>query len=312
MTDAPTTDELLDEQTIQGYPVYPELPWDVEQFEDKFVKVGDLTVRYWTMGESGPPVILVHGLGASVEFWVRNIPILARHYRVFAVDIVGFGRSDKPLQYDWGVERVADFMDDFLIAIGLDKVHWVANSMGGLIALVTAARHPGHTLSLTLVDSAGFSRRVTWLFRLMAIPLIGELLMMLGTWALRFTLRRLFADPKQVPEHWVQAWARILQQPGARRSFLRVLRSGIGPFGVKRRILQIAESVVGQIACPTLILWGLQDRILPFDGSLRALSQIPGAQLHVWDGAGHLPMLEKAASFNGVILNWLAETSRPH
>ena len=262
------------------------------------------------MGESGPPVILVHGLGASVEFWVRNIPILARHYRVFAVDIVGFGRSDKPMQYEWDVERVADFMDDFLIAVGLDKVHWVANSMGGLIALVTAARHPGHTLSLTLVDSAGFSRRVTWLFRLMAIPLVGELMTMLGTWALRFILRRLFADPKQVPEQWVQVWARILQQPDARRSFLRVLRSGIGPFGVKRRILEIAEKVVGEICCPTLILWGLQDRILPFDGGLHALSKIPGAQLHVWDGAGHLPMLEKAASFNGVILNWLAETSR--
>ena len=142
MTYPPATEELLEEQTVQGYPVYPELPWDVEQFEDKFVKVGDLNVRYWTMGESGPPVILVHGLGASVEFWVRNIPILARHYRVYAVDIVGFGRSDKPMQYDWAVERVADFMDDFLNAVGLDKVHWVANSMGGLITLITAARHP--------------------------------------------------------------------------------------------------------------------------------------------------------------------------
>lgn len=310
MTYPPATEELLEEQTVQGYPVYPELPWDVEQFEDKFVKVGDLNVRYWTMGESGPPVILVHGLGASVEFWVRNIPILARHYRVYAVDIVGFGRSDKPMQYDWAVERVADFMDDFLNAVGLDKVHWVANSMGGLITLITAARHPTRTLSLTLVDSAGFSRKVTWLFRLMSVPLLGELMMMLGKGSLRFILRRLFADPKQVPENWVQVWAKILQQPGARQSFLRVLRSGIGLFGVKRSILKAAQAVVGQIGCPTLIIWGRQDRILPFDGGLRALSQIPGAQLHVWDGAGHLPMLEKAASFNGVILNWLAETSR--
>lgn len=289
------------------------LPWSARAFEDQFVTVNGLRVRYWQMGESGPPVVLVHGIGASVEYWVRNIPVLAQRYRVYAVDIVGFGRSDKPQGFDYHLENVGDFMAGFLDAVGLDSVHWVANSMGGLVTLVTTMRHPHRTRSLALVDSAGFGSQVTWVFRLMSLPGVGEFMNRLDRRGFAFMMRHLFADPDCVPDEWIDELVDIARQPGTAKAFLEVLRSGITLFGVKKSILAAVPPILDALDHPVLVIWGRQDRILPFEQGLNALARVPGAQLHVWDGAGHLPMLEKAASFNRVVLAWLDEvtTDRP-
>lgn len=285
------------------------IPWDISPFEDHFVQVDGFRVRYWRMGESGPPVVLVHGIGASVEYWVRNIAALAERYQVYALDILGFGRSDKPQRFDYRLENVADFMAGYLDAVGLDSVHWVANSMGGLVTLITTARHPQRTRSLALVDSAGFGRRVTWVFRLMSIPGIGELMGRLDRRGFAFMMRYLFADPQCVAESWINVLVDIARLPDTQKAFLTILRSGITPLGVKPSILASVPPVIDALDCPVFVLWGRQDRILPFEQGLLALDRVPGAQLHVWDGAGHLPMLEKAPSFNRVILNWLDEVS---
>lgn len=285
------------------------VPWETGSFQDRYVDVKGIRTRYWQMGESGPPVILVHGLGASVEYWVRNVAAFAGHFRVYAVDIVGFGRTDKPPGFDYSFDNVADFMAAFLDAVGLDSVHWVGNSMGGLVVMVTATRHPERTRSVALVDAAGFGRQVTWLFRVMSIPMMGEVMLNLGTHGMRYLMRHLFANPAEVPSSWVSALVDIMRPPDTRRAFLKVLRSGVDLWGVKRHVVEIVPRLMDLYDFPTLVLWGRQDRILPFKQGLNALAKIPGAQLHVWDGAGHLPMLEKAASFNGVVLNWLDEAS---
>jgi pimeloyl-ACP methyl ester carboxylesterase len=285
------------------------VPWELEFFEDRFVDVKGIKVRYWQLGQSGPPVVLVHGIGASVEYWVRNITALAAHYRVYALDIVGFGRSDKPKGYNYEVTNVARFMADFLDAMGLDSVHWVANSMGGLVVLVTTAQYPERTRSLTLVDAAGFGGRVTWVFRLMSLPIVGEIMSRLGRRGFEYVIRHLFTDPEAVPAVWVDALVDIAKQPGQQTAFLAILRSGITVFGVKRSILAAVPPILTSIRCPVLVVWGRLDRILPFEHGLNAIERVPGAQLHVWNDAGHLPMLEKAPSFNRVVLNFLDEVS---
>lgn len=284
-------------------------PWETSHFEDRYIDVGGIRTRYWQLGDSGPPVVFVHGIGASVEYWVRNLASVSTGFRAYAVDMVGFGRTDKPRGFDYSIARVADFMAAFLDAVGLDSVHWVGNSMGGLVVMATAVRHPTRARSVALVDSAGFGRDVTWLFRLMSIPVVGEIMVNLGRGGMSYLMRHLFADPTQIPQSWIEALIDIFQQPDSRRAFLEVLRSGIDIFGVKKHILKAVPTLIDAFDFPTLVMWGRQDRILPFEQGLNALARIPGAQLHVWDGAGHLPMLEKAASFNGVILNWLDEVS---
>lgn len=285
------------------------VPWELTRFHDRYVNVNGVRTRYWQVGDSGPAVVFVHGIGASVEYWVRNLAAVAGHFRVYAVDIVGFGRTDKPHGFDYNLNNVADFMAGFLDAVGLDSVHWVGNSMGGLVVMVTAVRHPRRAQSVALVDSAGFGKQVTWLFRLMSIPLVGELMVNLGDKGMRYLMRHLFAAPHDVPSSWISALVDIMRQPDSRRAFLEVLRAGIDVWGVKRHIVDIVPHLMDLYDFPTLVVWGRQDRILPFEQGLDALARIPGAQLHVWDGAGHLPMLEKAASFNRVLLTWLDEAS---
>lgn len=285
------------------------VPWELTHFSDRYVDVNGIRTRYWQAGDSGPAVVFVHGIGASVEYWVRNLAAVAGRFRVYAVDIVGFGRTDKPPGFDYSLNNVADFMAGFLDAVGLDHVHWVGNSMGGLVVMVTAVRYPRRAQSVALVDSAGFGKQVTWLFRLMSIPLVGELMVNLGDRGMRYLIRYLFSAPHEVPASWVNALVDIMRQPDSRRAFLEVLRAGVDIWGVKRQIVEVVPHLMDIYDFPTLVVWGRQDRILPFEQGLNALARIPGAQLHVWDGAGHLPMLEKAASFNRVLLAWLDEAT---
>src|SRR5438128_661518 len=102
--------------------------------DDRFLDVGGVRARYRTAGEAGAPVVLVHGLGGSVEIWERTMPALARDHRVYAVDLVGFGRSDKP-DAAYTIADLARFVRDFLDAAGLLRATLVGHSLGGATVL---------------------------------------------------------------------------------------------------------------------------------------------------------------------------------
>ena len=102
-----------------------------EVFEDRYIKVGDVNSRYWSAGERGSTVILLHGVGCSVEFWEKNITALSQEHRVFAVDVVGFGRTDKP-EVDYTFQFMADFILDFMKTMGIEKASLVGNSMAAV------------------------------------------------------------------------------------------------------------------------------------------------------------------------------------
>lgn len=97
--------------------------------EDRYIKVGDANIRYWAMG-SGPLLLPIHGLGASVEYWQQNIEPLSQHCRVYAMDLLGFGRSDKP-RIEYSLHYAAQFIADFMDAQGIERASLAGNSMGG-------------------------------------------------------------------------------------------------------------------------------------------------------------------------------------
>jgi pimeloyl-ACP methyl ester carboxylesterase len=108
--------------------------------QDQYTQVQGHAVRYWTQGDTGPTVLLLHGISCSVLEWEHTIAALATQHRVIALDLLGCGLSDKPLDAGYDMLSQAKFVFAFMDAMGLNAVSMVGNSMGGCIALVRYVR----------------------------------------------------------------------------------------------------------------------------------------------------------------------------
>ena len=134
---------------------------------EKFLTLSNGAVRYIDQG-MGPPLVLVHGILACLEFWVYLLPELSKYFRVIAVDLPGFGKTDDQTQ-EYTLEYYAQFLENFLAALHIERSYLAAHSLGGALALSFALDYPHRIQKLMLINSTGFHRQVSWLFRLLKI-----------------------------------------------------------------------------------------------------------------------------------------------
>src|SRR4030042_1874487 len=143
--------------------------------QDRYVKVGNINTRYWQAGDKGSVVVLVHGLGGFIENWIYNIGPLAESHLVYALDLLGFGRTDRlPVVNDLFI--LEKFISDFMDIQNISKATLVGNSLGGGLALAFALEYPDKVDKLVLVDNAGMGKDVISDFRLCSLPVLGEIL----------------------------------------------------------------------------------------------------------------------------------------
>src|SRR5437870_6118061 len=150
---------------------------------ERMIGVEGLRLRCWDEG-AGPAVILVHGIAASLEFWRFTVGGLAERHRVVAVDLPGFGFSERGPVIPT-LEETADLLIAMLDELGIVSASFVGNSMGGLMALEVALRHPGRVDRLILSDSVGLGREVSFFWRLAALRPVGSLLLRINQLAAR-------------------------------------------------------------------------------------------------------------------------------
>jgi len=136
--------------------------------EVKFIRVNGNRIRYAEEGK-GPPVLLLHGFGASLEWWKLNLKSISQNHRAIAIDFLGFGFSSKPKE-EFNTSLATRFMHSLLNAFNLDKVTLVGNSFGGYIALITALCLPEKVNRIVLVDNVGFGTEISLLLRLECAP----------------------------------------------------------------------------------------------------------------------------------------------
>src|SRR5690349_17496526 len=183
-----------------------------------------IRTRYWQAGNNGPHVVLIHGLGSSVEDWEGNIEALARHHRVVAIDLVGCGLSAKPLPYDYSLPSLARFILAFMSAQRVASADLIGFSMGARLALQCAHQAPERVRSLIVAAAAAVGRETLFEFRLISIKGVGELLTIPSTFGVRMLLRSAFADPSKVSRGMVAERLQLARAPGAQRAFLTILR----------------------------------------------------------------------------------------
>ena len=270
--------------------------------EERYVDVNGNRIRYLHAG-LGDPVVLLHGLGVFAESWLYNIPALAGRFSVYAPDLIGFGRSDKPkISYD--MEVFDAFLLGFLNSLGINRTVLIGNSLGGGIALYFALSHPDKVEKLVLLDSALIGREVSWGLRVLSIPLLGRMLICKGSKEdLQRALRGAFYDPKFLTEDWIEEMYRISKLPGIKHPFLSVIRNGVNLWGIKRRY--VLTDRLHELKMPVLIVWGRQDRIIPVRYAYTAYHRIRGAKLIIFDRCGHAPQIERYTQFNRALLEFL-------
>jgi len=261
-------------------------------------------MHYLDIGE-GPAVVLVHGLASAWAAWFSNISELATSYRVIAVDLPGFGRSDGfagPVELHDYVDALVELIDH--LAVG--DVRIVGHSLGGVVAQGFAAQNPERTVALVVVASGGRPNGIQEaMFRGLAVgsallnpmprPLIHRAVLgaMAVTPVRKLIIGRVVDDPANVPSdlatHMISAACYARGTAPAIHATLRALRRNHGR----------------QITCPTLIVSGARDRLVSETSLKYCAAATPGARHEVLEAVGHIPMFECPAAFNALLRSFL-------
>jgi pimeloyl-ACP methyl ester carboxylesterase len=257
-----------------------------------FVNVGGTRLRVMSGGR-GPAVVLLHGLGASLEWWEEVARLLAGDYSVLVPDLPGHGLSDEPdggYALEIGRGAVAGLLD----ARDLPVAAIVGNSMGGLVALDFAFHRPERVSALVLAASAGFSRSLGWGLRLAILDGVGSVALRLvrHEWSARVAFGQLFFDPRRIPASWLARVVRLARRHSYRRSFLGCLRYGVDTGGLRREIVARVRARSAALGAPALLLWGDHDKVIPPIQARIALRIMPNARLEILARCGHVPQLE--------------------
>ena len=265
----------------------------------KDVTVLGFKLHYLEAGK-GAPVVLLHGLGGDASRWQPNIAPLAQDFHVFALDQIGFGQSDKPLaNYHTGM--LAEFLVDFLKAVGVPRASLVGNSMGAGVALYTAVTYPDKVDRIVLADGGGFRDP-----NAQPAPPTAEALRrrQLQNSVTRQETRDffniLFHDKSLVTDKMVDE--QLAMRLRSAFTITRIQESG------EKGIASLTEAQVRAVRTPTLIVWGKYDELANPAGADRLEKTIPGAKKVIIDNCGHLPQLEKAAEFNQLVRQFLQAT----
>jgi pimeloyl-ACP methyl ester carboxylesterase len=260
---------------------------------------------------SGPPLLFFHGLAGSWQNWLENIPALAREYRVVAIDLPGFGESEMPAR-PISISGYARTLQAVCDALDLDTVRVVGNSMGGFVAAELAIRSPARVQALCLVAAAGLSVEGARADRTKGVrERVENLLFFYVAWlatkfpslALRPRVRRwmlglVVAHPEELPGPLIAEQVRGIGKPAFDTALEALAR-----YPIRDRL--------GEIACPTLIVWGDADRLVPVSDAAEFEWLISGARKLTYEDTGHAPMIERPERFNADLQTFLEQARRP-
>ncbi|KUG51282.1 hypothetical protein AVL61_10815 [Kocuria rosea subsp. polaris] len=282
------------------------------------VQVAGRPVRIRRSGAAeAPPVVLLHGIGRSLEDWAAAHELLARDHRVLSMDLPGFGLTpagpEKP-----GLGTFARAVVGVLDALGEDRpVHLMGNSLGGAVAMTVAAEHPERVAGLLLANSAGFGREanvsalpMVWA-ALSRLPVVGRRFRPLARAAAVRSNQSCFFDPALATPELLRHAALVGSQPDFRATFLGTYRSiGLPVVGVLPGWRRALLERVRASGLPVLVVWGDSDAVLPAHHAEAAAAALPEARLHVFPETGHMPQIERTEELVALAREFVASVEQ--
>jgi pimeloyl-ACP methyl ester carboxylesterase len=271
--------------------------------------------RYVVAGEARTksPIVLMHGIGRTLEDWSANLQALSRERQVYALDLVGFGRTEKP-DIAYTLDDLRDFCLGFMDTLGIKQAILGGNSLGGATALHVALSKPERVTGLILTAPAGCGQRINTTLQLSSLPLVGEFMERPRAAMnderrlaiVRLILETCFYDLSWVTKERLEHDYALSLLPRTGQAFLNTLRAMCTWRGVKKQFLGSVLKKLPQVQAPTLVVWGKQDRVVPAMYA-KNTQRIPNSSLHIVDKCGHFPQLECAETFNKLATTFLQE-----
>jgi pimeloyl-ACP methyl ester carboxylesterase len=272
--------------------------------KDHMIKVGPTNFHYTEYDAQGQVVLMVHGFGSSTYSWQKVAPILQmKGYHVYAVDMKGFGWSDKPeagkdVKYDpiTLMEEVRAWMD----ALGLKDVVYVANSLGGAIGVLMAMEHPEYINKMVLLDPAGYSQKKPMIIRMEAIPgAVCSIKAFFGKWVPKWNLKEVTYNKDWVSQEQIDNYYVRLITMGSIDAQVSIIKKldfdYLDPY--LKRIPSINQK--------TLLVWGEEDEWIPLSVGYRYRHNLPNANLVIVKHCGHVPQEEVPTVTANLILDFL-------
>ncbi|WP_218081395.1 alpha/beta fold hydrolase [Anthocerotibacter panamensis] len=268
-------------------------------------------LNYVVQGQ-GQPLVLLHGFGASVGHWRKNIPVLAAHYRVYALDWLGFGASAKP-PLDYSLDLWEAQLLDFIAEFVPEPVVLMGNSIGALIALMASAHAPaGRIRGTALLNCAGglthrpeelplLARPVMAAFQFgLRLPGVGAFLFnrVRSPRNIRNTLRQVYGNREAVTDELVDLLYQPSSDSGAARVFINVITA---PAGIP------PETLLPQVNHPVLVLWGETDPWTPIQRGATFSQYHPNLTFIPLPQTGHCPHDERPEVVHSHLLPWLRD-----
>jgi pimeloyl-ACP methyl ester carboxylesterase len=272
-------------------------------------------INYQTAGDTGAAVLLIHGFGASVGHWRKNIPVLAENCRCYAIDLIGFGASAKPKpspEIEYTFETWAELVIDFCREIIGSPTALVGNSIGCIVALQAAVTEPTLFTGLAMLNCSlrllhdrkrvdmPFYRR--WgtpvLQSILNIPDIGKFFF--DQLAQRKVVRKILLQAYHRPEAVSEELIDILMAPaadeGAADVFLKFTAYSWGP---------LPEDLLPQLSCPAIAIWGAADPWEPIDLGRELMNVATVSEFVELPNVGHCPQDEAPELVNPVLIKWI-------
>jgi 2-hydroxy-6-oxonona-2,4-dienedioate hydrolase len=263
-------------------------------------------IHYHEAGE-GPALVLIHGSGPGVTGWANfehNLPVFARHFRTFIVDLPGYGGS-APVEGN-PMQVPPDAIIRFLDGMKIDKAHILGNSLGGMVGSTVAAQQPARVGRYITIGGIGYG--LFNAFPNEGINLLVDFIENPTRERLVQWLHSMVYDKSIVTDELIEARMKQALDPvtyaTSKKMYSRASMAAItamteGPHAAA------SFAHMASIQAPTLITWGRDDRVSPLDRAIIPMRMIPNAELHVFPKCGHWAMIERKAEFEGVALEFL-------
>jgi pimeloyl-ACP methyl ester carboxylesterase len=252
--------------------------------------------------ERKPTVVLVHGFASALETWGGVVPALSKTHRVIALDLKGFGWTDRP-EGDYSPEAQAKLLLRLLELRGVSKSAIVAHSWGSSVALAASLQAPERVTRLALYDAWVYEEQLPTFFHWARAEGVGEALF--GIYYKERVDERIalaFFDRRFVTEKLVESVEEATDRPGTVAAALAAVRG--------QRYSEV-EHRYRTIDKPTLLMWGREDIVTPLKYGERLSRDLPSSKLVVYPRCGHFPMIEALAASNHDLVQFLAEGAKP-
>ncbi|MDI6762442.1 MAG: alpha/beta hydrolase [Thermodesulfobacteriota bacterium] len=269
------------------------------------VQIKGRTIFYVVKGE-GKPLLLIHGYGAGIWVWEKQIEILSHSYRVYALDLIGYGFSDRP-KIDYTAEVYIHFVRDFMDGVGMKRATLIGNSMGGGIAWAMAALFPERVEKLILIncippdildqvrnDSFRTLVAIKDIFLLPYLIIAGR-----SSNSVKLILQECVSDIKLITPEILNRQYQLSKIKGTTWVLYSTFKNAGGASKLKDCLSQIHQ--------PTLLIWGEKDLIFPPSVGEGLHRIIKNSKIQIIKGSGHIPMWETPEEVNQVILDFLKE-----